>query len=76
MLRFGYLWEDELGKECHIHYCCSVVYSFWAVEAKDGKANRSWILMDFACCAKASRSFQAGFNMIRLAFEEEDRWLC
>lgn len=32
--------------------------------------------MGLSCSSKARKAFQVGFDVIRLAFEEDDRWLC
>lgn len=45
-----------------------MVCSVWGAVASDGAGGVSWgwIVTDLACCAKACKGFQAGFDMIRL----------
>lgn len=49
----------------------------WGPAARDGTGERSWdwIVMDFSCSVKARNGFQEGFDVIKLAFEEDDMWL-
>lgn len=43
--------------------------------AWDGPRERN-LAMGLSCSSKARKAFQVGFDVIRLAFEENDRWLC
>lgn len=48
------------------------------------QSGKQWLGMDqernlamgLSCSSKARKAFQVGFDVIRLAFEENDRWLC
>lgn len=50
----------------------------WGAVARggSGEISRGWIVMDLSCSVEGRKGFQAGFDVIKLAFEEDDRWLC